>query len=176
MSQSIQNAPGQNEFDRSSGALAEEATLRLIATLPAPDGLEERMKRELRSAPRGGRVIAWPFSSAVTGSWMRSAGMRTAAAAGIVLLIGGGGWGVYSHIHPATSPTAVYGPLPLNGGRGGFGAAGAKRVPQTLEGPVLAKPATAKDKAEPQSTTVVPPKHGKRAAVKKSAGETATAR
>ena len=34
----------QNEFDRSAGAIDAEKTLRLIASLPAPEGIEDRVK------------------------------------------------------------------------------------------------------------------------------------
>ena len=78
----------EDRFDRSAGALAAEETLRMIAKLAAPEGLEDRMKAGLRSAPRRGAVIAWP--SASTDGWMRSAGMRAAAAAAIVLAVAGG--------------------------------------------------------------------------------------
>ena len=175
MSQSIQNSSSQNEFDRSAGALAEEKTLRLIAMLPAPEGLENRMKQGLSSAPGRARILAWPFSSPGAGRRIQSGGVRAAAAAAIVILIAGGGWGVYSHIQPAPVPSSAYGPLPPNG-RGSFNAAGAKRVPQTLEGPVLVKPAIVKEKLENESTAGVSQKHGKRSAAKRSTGEKANTR
>jgi len=165
----------QDEFDLSAGALDEERTLRLIATLPAPEGLEERMKASLRSAPRRANVVVWPFSSAEDGRWMQRAGMRAAAAAAIVLLIAGGGWEVYSHIQPAPLPAAVSAPQPLNGG-GGFNAAGAKRVPQTLEGPIVASPVIAKEKQKTEKTSAVVDKRSKRPAAKKSAGPIPAAR
>jgi len=59
----------ENRFDQNAGVLAAEETLRLIAKLPAPEGLEDRVKAGLRSAPRRGVVIAWPFSSA--DGWQR---------------------------------------------------------------------------------------------------------
>jgi hypothetical protein len=101
--------------------------------------------------------------------------MRMAAAAAIVLLVAGGGWGVYSHIQPVPSPSAVYGPQPVNDVRGGFNAAGAKRVPQTVEGPVVVKPEAAKDKTGSQSKAVQSHKQGKQPVQKKSAGAAASA-
>jgi hypothetical protein len=65
----------------------EEEILRLIASLPAPEGLEERVHATLRAAPRRGRVLAWPMALRPESSWM-----RTAAAAAIVFLVAGGGW------------------------------------------------------------------------------------
>jgi hypothetical protein len=157
----------RNEFDRSTGALEEERTLRLLATLPAPEGLEDRVKEGLRSAPRQAKVMLWPFSSAQGGWWMRSAGVRSAAAAAIVLVIAGGGWEVYSHIQPAPLPTAVSAPQPLNGA-GSFHSAGAIRVPQTLQGPVVPKPAISSEKQKRESTTAISQKQGKRSPTKKS--------
>ena len=165
----------QNEFDRSAGALDAESTLRLIASLPAPEGLEGRVKVRLQSVPSRARIIAWPFTSGEGGRWMQSAGMRAAAAAAIVLVIAGGGWEVYSHIQPAALPTAVSAPQPLNRS-GGFNAAGAKRVPQTLDGPVVAAPVMSKEKEPADSNAVLPQKHSKRPAAKKSAGGPAVSR
>lgn len=127
----------ENRFDRNAGALAAEETLRLIARLPAAEGLEDRVKAGLRAAPRRARVIAWPFSSAE--GWMHSAGARAAAAAAIVLVVAGGGWGVYSHIQVAPVPSAQVDPqTPNEAGR--FSTAGAKHVPQTVDGTVVAAP------------------------------------
>jgi hypothetical protein len=159
----------QNESDRSATVLEDERTLRLIAKLPAPEGIEDRVKAKLRSAPRRSKVIAWPFSTAVGKGWMQSAGARAAAAAAIVLVIGGGGWEIYSHIRPAALPTTISAPQPLNGA-GAFNAAGAKRVPQTLEGPVVVTPVN--KKVKPESTGVIAKKQHKRPAVKKNAEPT----
>lgn len=133
----------EDQFDRNNGALAMEETLRLIARLPAPEGLEDRVKAGLRDAPRRATVIEWPFASA--GGWMHTGVMRAAAAAAVVLAIAGGGWGVYSHIQIAPVPSAVVEPQgPNSGGR--FSTAGAMHVPQTVEGPVVAAPLVEKVK------------------------------
>ena len=134
------------EFDRNSGVLDAEQTLRLIATLPAPKGLEERVKANLHSMPQRTSVISWPLATAGV-RWMQSAGMRAAAAAAIVLVVAGGGWEVYSHIRVATVPNAVTAPPTLNGS-GSFSAAGARRVPQTLERPVVPTPVDSKQKRD----------------------------
>jgi hypothetical protein len=118
-----------------------ETTLRLIATLPAPAGLEDRVHAALQSAPeqaRGvGRVLAWTEQ---TGHGPRGAAngwMRSAAAAAIAFVVVGGGWGVYSRVQQPgrviAIPVRVVAP-------GGFGGAGAIRMPQTLNGPVLSHP------------------------------------
>ena len=175
MSPSIQDRSSQNSFDRSAGALKEEGSLRLIASLSAPEGLQDRVKEGLRSAPRQGTVIAWPFLSVDGRGWMQSAGMRAAAAAAIVVVIAGGGWEVYSHIQPASVPTAISMPEPLNGG-GGFNSAGAKRVPQTLERPVVATPVIAEERVESGNSGAVAQKHAKRPAAKKRVPQAAPAR
>ena len=81
--------PNGKEFTPGSA----DETLRIIAGLPAPAGLEERVHAVLRAAPRRGRVLAWPEALRPQSSWM-----RTAAAAAIVFVVAGGGWGVYMHV------------------------------------------------------------------------------
>ncbi|HTM15847.1 MAG TPA: hypothetical protein VL135_03045 [Terracidiphilus sp.] len=135
----------EDRNERSAGALAEEDTLRMIAMLAAPEGLEDRVKAGLRSAPRRGAVIAWPSASGE--GWMHSAGMRAAAAAAIVLAVAGGGWGVYSHIQIAPVPSAFV-EQPLQNGAGRFSTAGAMHVPKTVQGPVVAAPVVEKQKQE----------------------------
>lgn len=149
----------QNDFDRSTGAIEAENTLRLIASLPAPEGLEERVKAGLRSAPRQAQVIRWPLVGGSRNDWMHNSAMRAAAAAAIVLVVAGGGWEVYSHIRVAAVPAAVTTPQPI-GGRSGFSTAATRRVPQTLDGPVVAAPVTKKQKAVTHSPAV-PSTHGK---------------
>ncbi|WP_109486399.1 hypothetical protein [Occallatibacter savannae] len=148
----------ESHFDRSAGALSADDTLRMIAALPAPAGLEDRVKAGLRSAPNKATVIAWPFAPA--DGWMRSAGARAAAAAAIVLAIAGGGWGVYSHIQIAPVPAAFVQPeLPNSAGR--FSTAGAMHVPQTVEGPVIAAPVVEKHVQEPAKQQPVAKKKAK---------------
>jgi len=112
---------------------AEEA-LRLIAKLPAPDGLEDRVHAALNAVPRRSRVLAWPRGLHPANGWMRGA-----AAAAIVFVVAGGGWGVYTRVElnqpakvivmPTRMPTA-----------GGFSGAGAMRTPLTLPGPAAPQP------------------------------------
>ena len=112
---------------------AAEVTLQLIARLPAPDGLEERVHAGLRAAPRRARVLAWPAS--MTGEWMRAA-----AAAAIVCVVAGGGWGIYLRVQPGQVVPGMGGPrLPAPGG---FTESGAVRRPQTLVGPTVSAPVT----------------------------------
>jgi hypothetical protein len=89
------NPSEQNSITESSGSGDFESTLRLIARLSAPQGLEERIQAGLRAAPAsasgGSRILAWPTALRADAVWMRSA-----AAAAIVCVVVGGGWGVYS--------------------------------------------------------------------------------
>jgi hypothetical protein len=141
----------QNEFDHSSGAIEAEKTLRLVASLPAPDGIEERVKAALQTAPRSSQVIRWPLAAGQ--GWMHGSAMRAAAAAAIVIVVAGGGWEVYSHIRVAASPAAIVVPQPISGSSG-FSTAAARRTPQTLERPSVALPVTIQQKAN--DTEVVP--------------------
>ncbi len=123
------SSPGRDGYAKDLGAGQAEATLRLIARLPAPEGLEDRVHAGLRSAPQRGRVLAWP--RALNGDWMRAA-----AAAAIVCVIAGGGWGIYSRVTPGQA-----GGIAVPRGSG-FSEGGAIRRPQTLQGPVVTHPAT----------------------------------
>lgn len=116
-----------------------EETLRLVASLPAPAGLEERVHEALHSHPRSGRVLTWParFRAriALDNDWVRAT-----AAAAIVFVVVGGGWGVYSRVelnHPA-KVFVLPSQMPASGG---FSGAGAIRTPQTLPGPTVKPPA-----------------------------------
>jgi hypothetical protein len=114
---------------------AAEETLRLIAHLPAPQGLEDRVHAALHSRPRRGRMLSWPSVPRLESNWMRSA-----AAAAIVFVVAGGGWGIYSRVQQPQAKVIV---MPLHvATQGGFSSAGAMRTPNTLNGPVLAHPVT----------------------------------
>ena len=152
----------QNDSDGNSRTADAEKTLRLIATLPAPDGIEERVKARLGAAPMRSSVILWPFLNLDGRGWMDRSGVRAAAAAAIVLVVIGGGWGVYSHIQVPVTPTAVAAPQQVTSG-GGFATAGARRTPQTLDRPVVVNP-------KPHDTAISPEqKHARHAAEKAKA-------
>jgi hypothetical protein len=129
------NLNGRNSRDRSGSevdrASTGEDTLRLIASLAAPEGLEERVRAALRTAPRQGRVLAWPLALRSDAAWVRAT-----AAAAIVMVVAGGGWGVYSHIQPWQATKAPVSPARV-GTMSGFSGAGAVRTPQTLQPPVV---------------------------------------
>jgi hypothetical protein len=134
------NDPTQNILSNhpaaGSGLSSAETTLRLIARLPAPEGLEDRVRARLAAAPRRSRILAWPAALSLDSGWMRSA-----AAAAIVFVVAGGGWGVYSRVQ-RPQPARVIVLAPRAPAQGGFASAGAMRTPQTLNGPVVAHPAT----------------------------------
>ncbi|HUD57557.1 MAG TPA: hypothetical protein VMR02_20170 [Terracidiphilus sp.] len=148
------NSHPHNTFDShtgsGSGSGEAETTLRLIAGLPAPEGLEERVKaglhQTLHQAPRSASLLRWPLAtrldptrSGSTGAgWMNSNWARSAAAAAIVFVVAGGGWEVYSRIQPAQEPKAIA--LPPVAAHGGFSSANAIRTPKTLNGAVLTHP------------------------------------
>ncbi len=125
-----------NPMSGDCGANSGEDTLRLIAGLPAPAGLEERVHEALRAAPRKARVLAWPagFRSKfgfASGTALESNWMRAAAAAAIVFVVVGGGWGVYTRVEPGQAGKVVVMPL-RSPSSGGFQGAGAIRTPETL--------------------------------------------
>ena len=142
----------QNPFDHDLAAPpsnltgSAEETLRLIASLPAPAGLEDRIVAGLRSSqrsqPHGARILAWPGALRPERGWVHGAAMRTAAAAAIVMAVAGGGWGVYSHVQ-TSQPRALAQPPRPAVSSSGFSGAGAMRTPQTLNGPVLTQPPAA---------------------------------
>jgi len=157
----------QHDFDRNAGAIDAEQTLRLIASLPAPEGIEGRVKSGLRAAPGQASLISWPLASADGARWSRVSAMRAAAAAAIVFVVAGGGWEIYSHIQLAPAPTAVVAPQRLDEG-GGLAPAGAKRTPRTLEGPVIAAPENARQRRSAGSSAVLPQVHSARKGSEKS--------
>src|ERR1019366_9513286 len=103
-----------------------DATLRLLARAEVPEGLAERVKARLKAEPRfqagAGAVIAWPEKRTVAATWM-----RRAAAAGIVFVVGGGSWFVYTGANSAAAgagqkPVVIESQQP-----GAFGNASAMR-------------------------------------------------
>jgi hypothetical protein len=169
-----------------SGSVAADETLRLIARLSAPDGLEERVQAGLRAAtltelPKA-RILRWPvalrldITSLQNLAWMQNLA-RAAAAAAIVAVVVGGGWGISSRFQPAQPSSAIA--VPPHGagqtGQGGFSSAGAMRTPQTLNGPVVAHPAalvTQPAKPAAKHATKTPVRQGKPISTKKATAPT----
>jgi hypothetical protein len=142
-------ATRDSKYAGSDAVNAAEVTLRLIARLPVPQGLENRIDARLRATPRRARVLAWPLA----GEWMRAA-----AAAAIVSVVAGGGWGIFLRVHPGQFSPGISGPSLA--APGGFTEGGAVRRPQTLTGPrVAATPAAStalKPKARPRTSSTAP--------------------
>jgi hypothetical protein len=141
-------------IESDQNARAAEKTLRLIATLPSPAGLEVRLKAGLRVAPRLGTVLRWP-SASERGGWMQGKAARAAAAAAIVFVVAGGGWGVYSRVKPPEQPQVIAMPQRVVGA-GRFSSANAIRTPQTLDGPVLTHQVIEAPRMDDGSAQVVP--------------------
>lgn len=125
----------RDENEMKGRASEAEKTLRLVASLPAPEGLADRVQEGLRKVPRG-RLVEWPMAL-MPGGWMTGPALRGAAAAAIVCVVVGGGWRIYSHVQ-TPAPTANVITMPARvGAQGAFSNAGAMRTPDTLAGPVL---------------------------------------
>jgi hypothetical protein len=141
------NPSPQDRFSNPPDISPAEKTLRLIAKLPSPEGLVDRVQARLQTVPPASRVWGWPVVLRPSGSWMRGTVVRGAAAAAIVCVVAGGAWGIYMRVPPAAAPTAKVIVMPARvGSSGGFSSAGAMRTPDTLKGPVL----THNLKLEPQ--------------------------
>ena len=112
-----------------TGREAEE-TLRLVAQLPPPDELTDRVHGRLAAVgrERAARRPVWSL-------WMPARRLQFVGAALLAAAVAGSTWGVY-HRHPQSgvqtgtqgSGERVVPHLP----QGSFGSAGAERVPPTL--------------------------------------------
>jgi hypothetical protein len=131
-----------------------DATLRLIARLPAPEGLEDRVHAALAKAPPRARILPWPLGR----RWMHGSVARGAAAAAIVCLVAGGAWEVYSRVAPASVPKAIA--MPRVGPSGGFSSANAMRMPKTLNMPTLSHPVPAPGGIHVRAKKRMARKHG----------------
>jgi hypothetical protein len=125
----------QRELSRKETAESAEEMLRVIASLPAPDGLVERVQTKLRTAPRSSRVLGWPLAL-VPGGWGYGNAMRGAAAAAIVCVVAGGGWRIYSRVQPGPSAKMVVMPAPAGPVRG-FSIGGSVHTPDPIRAPIL---------------------------------------
>jgi hypothetical protein len=178
-----------NPLAPGSGSVPSEAeeTLRLIARLPSPVGLENRVHAALRyaSSNRGWRRQIFVTGGAGPGrilAWPRSNWMRTAAAAAIVFVVAGGGWGVYTRVQRGqmSQPVKMIA-VPRAIQPGGFSGAGAVRTPQTLAGPTVTshvnqRPVRPKTTRRPVVARPVPAASAGTAPNAESAAEPAKAR
>jgi hypothetical protein len=124
------NSFRDNSVGGEGGSGGYEESLRVIARLPAPEGLEERVMAGVRAGSgRKARVLDFPALRPGSG-WMRGA-----AAAAIVFVVAGGGWGIYSRVQKPQTAKVITMPARM-AAPGGFSNAGAMRTPNTLNGPV----------------------------------------
>jgi hypothetical protein len=148
----------RDQWPATSSSSSFEETLRLLAHLSAPEGLEERVEAGLRAAPHAAtgraRILRWPVALRMENAWVRAA-----AAAAIVAVVVGGGWGVYSSVQTVQPARVIAVPQHVAAPGGGFSNAGAMRTPQTLNGPIVAPSAVAKPAAvtPPAATPAVEP-------------------
>jgi hypothetical protein len=112
-----------------------EDTLHLIAGLPAPEGLADRVRERLHAAPQPARILIWRGPLRPPGGWLHSALVRGFAAAAIVCVVAGGGWRICSRVEPGVKVEMT--PVPVSPVPKGFALTGEKHVPETLQGPVL---------------------------------------
>jgi hypothetical protein len=140
-----------------AGNISIDNTLQVIVHAPVPEGIEDRIHAALRAAPRRSRVLAWPAVE-TTVFWGNS-WLRTAAAAAIVFVVAGGGWGVYMRVQRPESKVIVMPMTQPAAAGGGFSSAGAIRTPATVKGPVVmqpANPAKAKHRKKPAAAKAQP--------------------
>jgi len=148
-----------------------ESTLRLIASLPAPEGLAERVQAGLRAAPLTvsgaaagrARILAWPAALRMENGWLQSSLARSAAAAAIAAVVAGGGWSVYSRVQLNQAQRGIA--LPRVAMPSGFSSAGAMRTPRTLNGPVVARPETVGTQAAKAAGKPAGPKPDRRSKI-----------
>ena len=151
----------QNQDERTGAAGVAEETLRVIANLPAPDGLVDRVQTRLRTAPRSARVLSWPMVFA-PGGWVYGPAVRGVAAAAIVCVVAGGGWRIYSHVQPAASARMITMPAPASTGRG-FSTAGSVYTPDPRPEPTHAVDAAAAPSMKPNLPRPSKTEHAKKA-------------
>ena len=138
MTQNFQNSDYES---KSPGKSSAEETLRLLAELPPPADLTDRVHHRLA------REQAKPIRRGFWALWLPSQRLQFAAAAVLVVAVAGSTWTVY-HSHPQAGPkaganTQVTPALHPDASSGGFGTAGAELVPPTLN-PIKVPPAPKK--------------------------------
>jgi hypothetical protein len=128
-------------------AIEAEQTLRLLAQLPPPAELTDRVHRRLdlalREEAKGTGARFWTLW--MPEGWMPARRFQFAAAAVLAVAVAGSTWSVY-HLHPRGGTSTTPAVLPAAQG-GGFGSDNAERHPTTLT-PIKVPPAP-KKKAGP---------------------------
>jgi len=102
-----------------------EGTLRLVAQLPPPEELADRVHSRLAAEIAAER--ANPVRRSFWSLWMPAQRIQFAAAAALALAVAGSTWSVY---HSKSGQIVV--PVPQAAPNSGFGTAGAVRVPPSL--------------------------------------------
>lgn len=134
----------QNHHVGNGTAETAEETLRIVANLPVPEGLVDRVQTRLRNAPHSARVLSWPLVFG-PGGWGYERALRGAAAAAIVCVVAGGGWRIYSHVQSAPTAKVLVMPTPASPSRG-FSTAGSVHTPDPR--PVLTRQVEPKARPE----------------------------
>jgi hypothetical protein len=138
--------PTNPEFDTRHEATE---TLRLLATLPPPEGFTDRVHRRVANAAKA------PSRRGFWSLWMPMQRLQFAGAALLVLAVGGASWSVYRTNNHAPHASGAPGVAPQVAPSGGFGSAGAERHPSTLAPikvpPVPKKKPSASRAAKPAS-------------------------
>jgi hypothetical protein len=156
------NSDSQNRFVHCATSEAEQ-TLQIIARLPVPKGLEGRIVKAIRSAPRRGLLLGWPSPFDLRRQWM-----RTVAAASIAFVVAGGSWGVCWRVQQGQPAKLIVLPAHVSA-PGTFSGAAAIRTPQTLSGPVLTHSAKATSRSAKTFRKASSPAHQSPATVGGSA-------
>jgi hypothetical protein len=128
-----------------------ERTLKLLAALPAPEGLAGRVQTRLgapAAAPVRGRLLPWPTERATRTVWLRAA-----IAAGLLAAVAAGGMTAYRWVAPAPMAHTVPARPAV---QQNFSTAGAMRTPLTLNGPVALPAAKSKSARIAQSKSPEP--------------------
>ncbi|HEX4322666.1 MAG TPA: hypothetical protein VHZ52_17255 [Acidobacteriaceae bacterium] len=129
-----------------------EETLRLVAELPEPAQLTERVHRRIADAQ------VMPERRGFWSLWLPAQRFQFAAAAALAIAVAGSMWSVY-HGHPQAG-TAKQSPAPVQStppSAGHFDSAGAVRVPPTLK-PIQVPQGSKKKPAASHAKTKPSPK------------------
>jgi hypothetical protein len=127
-----------------------EATLRLLAQIPPPQGLADRVHRRLAAAPAPAPRF-WSL-------WLPAQRLQFAAAALLVTALAASSWTIYEnrqHTTPAARTTAPQPPSPQPSDASSFTPAGAERLPASLK-PIKVPPAPKKKPSATKSRALKP--------------------
>ncbi len=127
-----------------------ESTLRLLAQLPPPHGLADRVHRRLQEAPK---------PAGFWSQWMPVRRIQFAGAAVVVLALGLSSWSIYeTRQHANLTPAAAQSPAsqtPAPQPASGLSTAGAERRPASIK-PIKVPPAPKKKPSAAKSRAAKP--------------------